>query len=368
MMIRATVLVRRARNLSVILLSLATVNPSVASEPEKNDHPRASGTASPVATAPEPTRATAGADDCRVGEAVSLGGGGGPIVVAFDRTGGLAAWPETSTMLAVRPIAPDGSARGPVVRVAVGKEVEPHAMFATGHGFVLVMLRLDSQHGYRRWWGGRVFGRNGRPAGPATDLGLADMEVRVGQALDADRIGLIVAGANVAKRNTVGRWQTLVVGHDGGISSIPSVVAVDDLVTTTDDDWQPAVLAGQRGWVVLRRGLRRPEGIFDGVRRPAAAALPLVPPDGVSAEVVNLAEPPPPGPDGTIFEAMGRPALRRTRAGEAFGQLAQLLRHGNPVGSYGMNVESALFWSGTHFLYPFHEDKGAYLLPVDCRP
>jgi hypothetical protein len=295
-------------------------------------------------------------------------GGGGPIVVAFDRTGGLAAWPEASATLAVRPVAPDGSARGPIVRVVVGKEIEPYAMFATERGFVLLLLRLDDQHGYRRWWGGRVFGRDGRPAGPAIDLGLADMEVRVGQTIDADRIALVVAGANIAKRKRVGRWQTLIVGHDGGITSIPFGVAVDDLVTTTDDVWEPAVLAGQRGWVVLRRGMRRPEGIFDGVRQPAAAAERLLPPDGVSAEVVNLAVPPPPGPDGTIFEEMGRPALRRTRAGEAFGKLVQLIWHGNPVGSYAMNVESALFWSGTHFLYPFHEDNGAYLLPVDCRP
>jgi hypothetical protein len=333
--------------LSVFLLSVATANP---------------------AAAPEPTRSNAGADECRVEEAAPLGrGGGGPIVVAFDRTGGLAAWPQASATLAVRPIALDGSARGPVVRVAVGKEIEPYAMFATAPGFVLLLRRLDYQHGFRRWWGARVFGRDGRPAGPIIDLGLADMEVRVGQAIDAYRIGLIVAGAPIGKRTHTGRWQTLSVGPGGVITSTPIVAAVDDLVTTTDDVWEPAVLAGQRGWVVLRRGVRRPEGIFDGAREPAAAAVPLVPPDGVSAEVVNLAVPPPPRPGGTIFEAMGQPALRRTHAGEAFGQLVHLAWHGNPVGAYAMNVETALFWSGTHFLYPFHHDNGAYLLPVDCR-
>ena len=326
----------------------------------------------PVSTPPEATRSNAGSDDCRVDEAAPLGrGGSGPIVVGFDRTGGLAAWQQVSGMLAVRPIAPDGSARGPVIPVAVGKEIEPHTMFATERGFVLLLLRWDYQHDDARWWG-RVFGRDGRPAAPAVDLGLAGMNLEIGQAIDGDRIGLVVVKADIAKHKQVGRWQTLIVGQDGIITSIPVAAAVDDLATTTDDVWEPAVLAGKRGWVVSRRGVRRPEGIFDGVRRPAAAALRLGAPDGLSAEVVNLAEPPGRNgrmADGKIYEAMGRPALRRTQAGKSFGQLVPLHWRGNAVGTHAMNVDTALFWSGTHFLYPFHDDNDvAYLLPVNCRP
>jgi hypothetical protein len=240
-------------------------------------------------------------------------------------------------------------------------------MFATERGFVLLLRRWDYQRGDVRWWG-QVFGQDGRPAALPIDLGLADMDLRIGQAIDGDRIGLVVVQAHIAKRKHVGRWQTLVVGPDGMITSIPVVAAVDDLVTTTDDAWEPAVLDGKRGWVVSRRGARRPEGIFDGVRRPAAAALRLSPADGLSAEVVNLAVPPPRGPHGTIFEAMGEPALRRTLAGKPFGHLVPLQWRGNPVGTYAMNVDRTLFWSGTHFLYPFHHKNSAYLLPVHCGP
>lgn len=323
----------------------------------------------PVAAPPEPTRSNAGADDCRVGEAAPLGyAGSGPVVVAFDRTGGLAAWPRpVTTVLSVRPIAPDGSARGPVIVVAPRQDMQPAAMFATERGFVLLLRRWAYQQGDARWWG-QVFGRDGRPAAPPADLGLADMDVRIGQAIDGNRIGLVVVQASIAKRKHVGRWQTLVVGPDGVITSIPVVAAVDDLVTTTDDAWEPAVLEGKRGWVVSRRGARRPEGIFEGVRRPAAAALRLSPADGLSAEVVNLAVPPPLGPDGTIFEPTGEPALRRTLAGKPFGQLVRLEWRGNPVGTHAMNVDPTIFWSGTHFLYPFREKNVVYLLPVHCRP
>ncbi len=83
------------------------------------------------------------------------------------------------------------------------------------------------------------------------DIDLDGMDVRVAQALDGRRVGLIVTSAGIAKTRAPGRWQTLAVAPDGRLTSSPVAVAVDDLVTTTNDAWEPAALMGRRGWMVL---------------------------------------------------------------------------------------------------------------------
>lgn len=108
--------------------------------------------------------------------------------------------------------------------------------------------------------------------------------------------------------------------------------------------------------------------MFDGVRAAAGRASLLRPTDAVVGEVRNAAVPPPPGPNGTIFEALGRPTLVRTHQGQPVGRTLDLEWHGSRVGAIGMQVESAVFWSGTHFLYPFRSSRGANLLPIDCAP
>jgi len=65
---------------------------------------------------------------------------------------------------------------------------------------------------------------------------------------------------------------------------------------------------------------------------------------------------------------MGRPTLVREYGGKEVGQRLALEWRGNVVGAVAMNIESLLFWSGTHFVYPFRGDRGATLLPIDCRP
>lgn len=82
----------------------------------------------------------------------------------------------------------------------------------------------------------------------------------------------------------------------------------------------------------------------------------------------NDATPPPRGPGVRIYEAMGEPIFVREHNSTQVGRRLVIEWHGNPVGVHGMYIESLLFWSGTHFVYPFRGDDRANLLPIDCRP
>jgi hypothetical protein len=139
-------------------------------------------------------------------------------------------------------------------------------------------------------------------------------------------------------------------------------VDVDDLGTLSTEAWEPAELAEERGWVVLREGALRPEGVFAGKRASSASASLLRPDDAVDAGVVNLAVPPPRGPNGTIYEALPRPALRRTRKGQPVGATLDLEASG-----HGPSYDVA--WSGTHFVYPHTDRRGdATLTAINCAP
>jgi len=314
-----------------------------------------------------PTLRTAGAKACKILPPIVLGArDNGYTIVGFGPQGGVATWMSGASTLALQRLARDGTKVGAAASAQVGKGLEPKHVYPVDRGFVVLLLRWDSQNGVVAWEG-MLYDSGGRAHEPV-DIGLDGMVVRVGQPLDGHAVGLIVSAAYIAKQKQPGRWQTVTVGADGKLISVATAIAVDDLVTTTDDAFVPATLAGKRGWMVLRNDARRPDGVFGGTRVAAAHAAPLSPSDGLIGVMRNRARPPPRGRGGTIREALGRPTLVRMHKGKELGDRLALEWHGNPVGAVAMNIESLLFWSGTHFVYPFRGNAGACLLPIDCRP
>ena len=87
-----------------------------------------------------PTLENAGAETCRVGEAVQLGPHGeGDAVLAFDGAGGLAVWKPSATSLALQPLASDGTKSGPARSVEVPKGVTPGNVRALGDRFRVIL-------------------------------------------------------------------------------------------------------------------------------------------------------------------------------------------------------------------------------------
>jgi hypothetical protein len=316
--------------------------------------------------------ATAGAAVCKLAGVVSLGSTQGNPVAGFGKDGGLAAWKQDADTLLVQRLAPGGAVLGGPAQVRLTAEQEPKAVYALDRGFVVLLLRWDWQHGDSRWWG-VVVNRDGHAERSPVEIGLGGMDVAAGQVADAEHVVLLVWPAAIAPNRAQlrGRWQTLHVDASGVLTSAATAVAIDDLVTTTQDHFEPARLAGSAGWVVLRNGVLRPAGVFGGRRQPAAEAVLLRGSDGISAEVVDRAVPPPPGPRGRIYEAQRRPALARAHDGQPLGQPLDLEVDGFPVGVHGVVIQTDLVWSGTHFLYPFRSSGTkdvASLLPIDCHP
>jgi hypothetical protein len=309
-----------------------------------------------------PTLDAAGAKECRLEAVVELGPiVGDPPVLGFGARGGLAAWLSAETTLALRPLDASGATRAPATTVAVGTGYAPRLVYAVDRGF-LVLLRLwDLRQGPVRWRG-LLVAPDGSVLGSAVDLGLDGMDVLVGRALDGAAVGLILAPAFT---EAPWRWQTIAVDADGHLASTPIEVAVDDLGNTGQDRWVPAELDGRPGWVILRAGARRPDGVFAGARLPAGRAVLLG--DDLSGAVVNLATPPPPGPGGTIYEAMAEPALVREHHGRRLGDATRLVVRGDAVGVTGMYLEIELAWTGSRFACTYIDEQTARLLPVNCR-
>ena len=335
--------------------------PAPARPPISNTAPAPAPAPSPVPPR-FPTLAAAGGATCKLLPPVRLG----PIVedhaaVGLGAAGGLAAWKREAATLALQPLALDGATRGAAVAVPVAADLQPKHVFALDRGFLVLLVRWDWRRGDASWWG-VVADPGGRPARPPADLGMAGMDVKLGQPLDGDRVGLVLLPAAIAKSPQPSRWQTLAVAPDGGIASTPVAVGIEDFISHhPDDDWVPAARAGKRGWSL------GPEGLYEGVRAPSAGALPLAP-GAVRAAVRNLARPNPRGPGGTIIESMARPALERTHAGRPLGPPTLLEVGGAPVGVTGFMMSGTLVWTGTHFLYAYADAQVAALLPVDCRP
>lgn len=317
---------------------------------------------SPPAPPRFPTLAAAGGAECKLLPPVPLGPiTEGHAAVELGAAGGLAAWKRDPSTLALQPVAPDGATRGAAVSVPVAADLQPKHVFALDRGFLVLLVRWDWRRGDASWWGVVVDG-SARTARPPTDLGMAGMDVKLGQPLGGDRVGLVLLPAAISRPQQASRWQTLAVARDGTITSTPVAVRIEDFISHhSDDDWVPAARAGKRGWSLGR------EGLYEGVREPSAGAIPLAP-DAVRAAVQNLARPNPPGPGGTIIESMARPALERTHAGRSLGPPTSLEVRGDPVGVTGFLMSGTLVWTGTHFLYAYTDDKLTALLPVDCRP
>lgn len=329
--------------------------------------PPLSNTAPPAPAPPSPTLAptlaTAGAADCKLLSPVTLG----PIVeghatVGFGPASGLAAWKRDPATLALQPLALDGAPRGAAVAVPVAADIEPDHVFALARGFLVLLRRWDWQRNDARWWGLAVDDA-GRSTRQPADLGMAGMDVKIGQPLDARRVGLVLLAAAIAPQpQSPSRWQTVTVAADGSITSTPVAVRVDDFISHyLDDAWIPATRNGKRGWSVGA------EGVFEGVRERSAGATPLVP-DAIQAAVQNLAQPIPARPGGMHIEPMARPAFIRTHAGRALGPPTELEVAGRGVGVMGFQMSGTLTWTGTHFVYSYRDASTARLLPITCRP
>ena len=318
-----------------------------------------------------PTVATAGAQDCKLDPVVVLGPGFNPVV-GFGRGGGLAAWKPADTKLALRRLSSDGTTRGDMTTVSIDKDHDPKLIFAVGRGFVVLLERWDWQREDLQWFGLYVK-EDGHATAPAVDLKLALMNITLGRAIDGEHLALVVQPRFIGPNSERGRWQTVAVAPDGRLTSTAIAVEVDDLATTIEDRWVPAVLDGRAGWAVLRGETLRPFGVFGGKRMPAAGAE-VVDDGGFTARIGDLrGPPPPPGPDGRIYEMVPRPALVRERHGKQVGSQTRLEVFGNPAPSGGLSVDpEKIVWTGTHFVYPFGESRGpdsylACLLPIDCR-
>ncbi len=319
-----------------------------------------------------PTVATAGVVMCRPDVAVVLGEhGGGDAAIGFGGARGIAAWQIGPTSIEVQAIAPDGTRIGMPATVTVHERVEPHEIYPIAAGFVVLLRLWDWEASDLNWWA-LVVDRDGHVVRPPVEIGLADLDIAMSQRFDDRTIALITMPGTISKQPTGPmRWQTLTIDASGKVTWNAHVIDTHGL----EGEWQPADLHGMRGWLVVRNGARVADGIFDGQRRPSDGATPLADPAALDIRVVNAAEPPPPGPGGRIIEAMGRPMLHRTHAGQPVGEALALEWHGNPI-AYAMNISTAIAWSGTHFLYPFSGEDGGpthdryveALLPIDCRP
>lgn len=303
-----------------------------------------------------PTRATAGAAECRLQPSIALGPlAEGQVALAFSAHGGLAAWTTAPGRIAIQRLSHDGASIGaPGQLAALPDETTPKHVVAVGDGFVVLAARWAWRVNDARWWGAHV---DAHTIHPPQDLGLADLDILDAQALDDRRVGLIVFAAAIAKAPGKPRLQTLALGNGGAIESTPHATAL-----ATDSGWQRAKLGAAIGW-----RSRTGDGLFDGRRVPATDATPIVPPDAIDARVTNLAQPIPRRPGGTQYEAMARPALVREQAGQTIGAATELEERGHPVGVTGFMTSGTLAWTGTRFVYAYRRDGSAMLLPIDCR-
>jgi hypothetical protein len=276
----------------------------------------------PAVRRPDPTTANAGAATCTLGVAVVLGPHGqGNAVLAFDARGGIAAWKSAPSTLSLQALGNDGKRVGNATTLAISETLEPHAIYAVGAGFVVLLRRWGWETKDLAWFG-VVVERTGATASGAVDLQLADLDITAAQVTTDRTIALTVGPGYISKNQ-----QQPVRGHlleiaGTGITSSPS-----------------ATLAGTD---------------------PQA-------PDAIDFDVTNGAVPPPRGPGGTIYEAMGQPILNRTLGGKRVGNPIDLEFRGNPI-AHSMNISPYIVWSGTHFLYPFWETDVVRILPIDCRP
>ncbi|MCA9657832.1 MAG: hypothetical protein KC486_05770 [Myxococcales bacterium] len=297
---------------------------------------------------------------------MALGAGAADeIVVGFGPELGLAAFRSAPATLSMRVVAADGALVGDLMTATIVDEGRPRWVFWLDPGFVVLVMDWDWR-GARVAWSALLV-RPGQPPTPAVDLGLDGMDVRVARALDRRSVGLIVQAAAISRADEPGRWQTIAVAEDGSIRSTAIAVDLDDLVTRTDERWAPAELDGARGWVAVREGEEPTEGVFAGRRVATDAAAARTDADAVVASIINGAVPPPRGPGGTIFEARGEPLLVRSRGADEVGEPLLMAWRGDVVGAVAMNVSTALFWSGSRFLYAYDGPKGAMILPIDCR-
>ena len=224
---------------------------------------------------PFPTLRSAGAASCKITRVISLGPSTSDHPVAgFGTAGGLAAFRQDEARIALQRLAADGAAVGAAVTVPLDAARSVDRIYALERAFIVLLRLWDWQKADVRWWG-LVVSREGQPREPPVELGLSDMDIRVDQTLDGQRVALLLMPAAIAtKRASLrGRWQTLILGAGGALESKATEVNVDDLGTLSTEAWEPAELAGARGWVVLREGALRPEGVFAGKRASSAFGI-----------------------------------------------------------------------------------------------
>ncbi|MFO0551948.1 MAG: hypothetical protein U0271_26420 [Polyangiaceae bacterium] len=326
--------------------------------------PELAGDSTPLAPNP-PTKREAGAETCEVTR-LSLGASSSePPLVAFGRTAGLAAWTRANGGLALQSLDALGNPTGREHSINLAQLQVPSALFALGDRFVLLVRSWDYAQHDVRWWG-LVVRDSGEPlANKLTSLGFDGFDVVVGRALDRARVGLLVRPAAIAPPDVAslpGHWQTIHAADDGRLESTAIAVSFDDLVTTTEDAWEPASLDGKRGWVATHAGEKGRFGVFDGTRQGTARASLDRAPDVLAVTVTDRSSPPPRGPGGTIYEMLPQLVLERRLGSTWLG--ATSLEVNVSRGAW----PGVVAWTGRLFLYPCHSNDAATLVRVDCRP
>ncbi|MEO8702899.1 MAG: hypothetical protein ABI867_22835 [Kofleriaceae bacterium] len=222
-------------------------------------------------------------------------------------------------MLALQPLAHDGTPRGTAGTVAMPEGLEPKLVYPVGASFVVLVRKWDWQHNDVDWLG-VVVDRAGRITVPPQSIGLADLDITDGRIVDDHRIALHAGPAAISKNPTQPvRWQIVTLAGARLSSTVGSA---------------PAVIEHAR--------------------------------DALEFAIANRATGGGAGPGGMIIEPMGRPALERTLHGKPVGDVLDLEWRGNSV-AHGMYVDGYVAWTGTYVLYPFRDDSER-LLPIDCRP
>jgi hypothetical protein len=302
---------------------------------------------------------SAGAATCRISSPTVLGSAADDPGIGFDRDGGLVVWPQSQLQLSLMAVTHDGQPHGQVFAAPLGESSEVDRVEPlTGGGFVVV---LHSSYGHSGRSFSLVVDREARPVRPIAELPVP----RAGfvmdlQSLDRHRVVMLVAHGTSSSEPV--QWIELSVA-DGSVLRVSSPFVMPPLrVGGINDAFERAKRDGAPGWVVIRGDSGERDGIFDGALVDGSRAIVEHPVDAVvAAHVYRTDQPPPPGPDGTIYELIPQFALFRTIGGQSVGES---LRLEHPPFD-DMRVPH-FAWSGSHFVFPYTRDHSAYMLAVDC--
>lgn len=305
-----------------------------------------------------PTLANAGAAECRILAPINLGSR--TVSSSFTKLGfgpdhGIATILSQEGEVQIQRIGLDGHKIGAAVAGKVDADTSPKYVFWMD-GVFLILSQKRVLPNYEVSWFGMVFDENETLQQPTT-IPFDGMDIIAVQKIGSHRLGVIAAPVTGQPGDT--RWYTVELSANGSLVSSPGA-AIDAAL------WKSAKLGDSRGWILAQDGQRGPMGVFGGVQKAAADAEVLDDEDTVNVKVENGAVPPA-RRGGVIRHALGQPLLVRMHQGQALGRKLLTSWHGTTVGAHSMNIQRNIFWSGTHFLYPYHDRMGINILPIDCK-